>query len=292
MLEGVAFAFRDCLEALKAAGTRIERATAVGGGSKSRLWLKIIATVLGIPIDVPAGGDFGAAFGAARLGLVAATGEPPRASASLAGQWPPPSLPATDAAAAYEDAYRALCPALSRLERGHVAHEQVFSAHRSHPLRGAREPQRPRLQALRCGARRSWARRWPSICGSPSCYWHSFCWTRHRSVRRRDFPARLAGPGRPDGACTAQGRGGVRDVPAARRPVLHLSRPRHRSRRRNARAVQSQRVGDRPAHRKADASHGRRAAVGHRQHVLATGATWRVRPPIPIPTCSPMPRPR
>ena len=30
-------------------------------------------------------------------------------------------------------------------------------------------------------------------------------------------------------------------------------------------------------------------AVGHRQSVLATGATWPAPPPIPIPTCSPMP---
>ena len=105
VLDGVAFAFRDCLEALKAAGTRIERATAVGGGSKSRLWLKIIATVLGVPIDVPAGGELGAAFGAARLGLVAATGEPPRAvlrSPAMAST----ILPVANAAAAYEDAYR------------------------------------------------------------------------------------------------------------------------------------------------------------------------------------------
>ncbi|HTN95821.1 MAG TPA: xylulokinase, partial [Nordella sp.] len=46
VLDGVAFAFRDCLEALKADGTDVARATAVGGGSNSRLWLKIIATAL------------------------------------------------------------------------------------------------------------------------------------------------------------------------------------------------------------------------------------------------------
>lgn len=74
VLDGVAFAFRDCLEALEAAGTAIERVTVVGGGSHSVLWLRIIATVLGLPIDLPARGDFGAAFGAARLGLVAASG--------------------------------------------------------------------------------------------------------------------------------------------------------------------------------------------------------------------------
>jgi len=74
VLDGVAFAFRDCLEALKGAGTAIDRLTAVGGGSRSELWLTIIATVLNLPIDVPRAGDFGGAFGAARLGLIAATG--------------------------------------------------------------------------------------------------------------------------------------------------------------------------------------------------------------------------
>jgi xylulokinase len=73
-LDAVAFAFRDSFEALKDAGTTITRVTAVGGGSKSELWLKIIATVLGVPVDLPAAGDVGGAFGAARLGLIAATG--------------------------------------------------------------------------------------------------------------------------------------------------------------------------------------------------------------------------
>lgn len=73
-LDAVAFAFRDCLESLKDAGTVVSRATAVGGGSKSELWLRIIATVLGVQIDLPAAGDVGGAFGAARLGLIAATG--------------------------------------------------------------------------------------------------------------------------------------------------------------------------------------------------------------------------
>jgi len=74
VLDGVAFAFRDSLEALKAAGTNVGRVTAVGGGTRSQLWLKIIATALDLPVDVPADGDFGGAFGAARLGLIAATG--------------------------------------------------------------------------------------------------------------------------------------------------------------------------------------------------------------------------
>ncbi|MET3645924.1 xylulokinase [Phyllobacterium ifriqiyense] len=78
VLEGVAFAFRDCSRALAAAGTKLERVTAVGGGSRSTYWLKTIATALNIPVDVPADGDFGAAFGAARLGLIAAEQVNPR----------------------------------------------------------------------------------------------------------------------------------------------------------------------------------------------------------------------
>ncbi len=77
VLEGVAFALRDNLEALKSAGTNIDRMLAVGGGSLSKYWLEVIATAMNLPIDVPKDGDFGAAFGAARLGLLAATGKDP-----------------------------------------------------------------------------------------------------------------------------------------------------------------------------------------------------------------------
>ena len=72
VMEGVAFAVRDSHEALKAAGTQLSRVTAIGGGSRSDYWLKLIATILDLPVDLPADGDFGAAFGAARLGLIAA----------------------------------------------------------------------------------------------------------------------------------------------------------------------------------------------------------------------------
>ncbi|MBA5776715.1 xylulokinase [Stappia sp. F7233] len=72
VLDGVAFAFRDCLDALLAAGTDVNRMTAVGGGARSRLWLKIMASVLERNVDVPDNGDYGAAFGAARLGMAAA----------------------------------------------------------------------------------------------------------------------------------------------------------------------------------------------------------------------------
>ncbi|MDZ4094122.1 MAG: xylulokinase [Paracoccaceae bacterium] len=74
VLEGVTFAFRDCRDALAATGTRLERLIAVGGGSRSDYWLSAIATALNCPVLLPVAGDFGGAFGAARLALMAATG--------------------------------------------------------------------------------------------------------------------------------------------------------------------------------------------------------------------------
>ncbi|MGR6433105.1 xylulokinase [Rhizobium sp. PAMB 3174] len=117
VLEGVTFAIRDNLEALKSAGTQISRVTAIGGGSRSHYWLKSIATALGVPVDIPADGDFGAAFGAARLGLIAATGADPvavcTAPATAATIEPDGAL-----AGAYEEAYqryRSLYPAIRAL---------------------------------------------------------------------------------------------------------------------------------------------------------------------------------
>ena len=75
VLEGVAFALRDCRDSLCATGTTIDNLVAVGGGSRSDYWLGVIATALGMPLSIPEAGDFGAAFGAARLGMMAATGD-------------------------------------------------------------------------------------------------------------------------------------------------------------------------------------------------------------------------
>jgi xylulokinase len=77
VLEGVAFSFKDCLDVLTMPLKEPKRLIAVGGGSRSRYWLRTIATVLNLPIAVPEDGDFGAAFGAARLGLCAAENADP-----------------------------------------------------------------------------------------------------------------------------------------------------------------------------------------------------------------------
>lgn len=111
VLEGVAFAFADCRDALGG----LTRATAVGGGSRSRYWLTLMATVLNVPIDVPADGDFGAAFGAARLGLIAATGADPIATCAAPRMKqtidPVPAL--VPAFAEAHAAWRQLYPALA-----------------------------------------------------------------------------------------------------------------------------------------------------------------------------------
>ncbi|RFC65493.1 xylulokinase [Fulvimarina endophytica] len=76
VMEGVAFSMRDCLEA-GAANARPTRLVAVGAGSRSPYWLSLLATVLDTQVVLPEAGDFGAALGAARLGLCAATGDDP-----------------------------------------------------------------------------------------------------------------------------------------------------------------------------------------------------------------------
>lgn len=117
VLEGVTFAIRDNLEALKSAGTSISRVTAIGGGSRSRYWLQSIATSLGVPVDIPADGDFGAAFGAARLGLIAATGADPLSVCS-APKIDETIEPVAALLEAYDTAYaryRALYPAIKSL---------------------------------------------------------------------------------------------------------------------------------------------------------------------------------
>ncbi|MCP3448098.1 xylulokinase [Bradyrhizobium sp. CCGUVB14] len=114
VLEGVAFAARDNLAALSAAGGAITDVDLVGGGSRSPLWAQICADVLGIAVHRVEEGEVGAALGAARLGRLAATGDDPaqictrpRRLASF--------VPRASAASAYDEAYRrwrALYPAL------------------------------------------------------------------------------------------------------------------------------------------------------------------------------------
>lgn len=119
VMEGVAFAVRDCQQVLSDAGTKIGSLIAVGGGSKSDLWLEMIATNLNTPIEVPEDGDFGGAFGAARLGLIAATGADPRAVCTK------PKIekiiePRADLIAAYDEQYRRYCALYPGIEEARI----------------------------------------------------------------------------------------------------------------------------------------------------------------------------
>jgi xylulokinase len=72
VLEGVAYGLRDSLELLRELGIEASTGRISGGGGRSELWRRIVASVLGIPLERSVGADEGAAFGAAMLGGVAA----------------------------------------------------------------------------------------------------------------------------------------------------------------------------------------------------------------------------
>jgi xylulokinase len=69
VLEGVAYGLRDSLELLGELGVEAEVGRVSGGGARSELWLKIVASVLGLPLERTTV-DEGAAYGAALLGGV------------------------------------------------------------------------------------------------------------------------------------------------------------------------------------------------------------------------------
>jgi xylulokinase len=70
VLEGVAYGLRDSLELLRELGCAVEVGRVSGGGARSPLWLKIVSSVLGLPLQRTAV-DEGAAYGAALLAGVA-----------------------------------------------------------------------------------------------------------------------------------------------------------------------------------------------------------------------------
>jgi xylulokinase len=77
VLQGVAFAMMEAATGFRENGAAFGRLLALGGGSRSSVWMSMLADTLGVEIAVPAGSELGAAFGAARLGLIAATGADP-----------------------------------------------------------------------------------------------------------------------------------------------------------------------------------------------------------------------
>jgi xylulokinase len=120
VLEGVAYGLRDSLELLRALGVDAERGRVSGGGARSALWLRIVASILGLPLERTAASEEGAAFGAALLGGVA-TGVFADAAEAVASCVHVTDRIEPDPAwqAVYEDGYarfRMLYPALRPLE--------------------------------------------------------------------------------------------------------------------------------------------------------------------------------
>jgi xylulokinase len=70
VLEGVAYGLRDSLELLRELGVEPESGRVSGGGARSDLWVRIVASVLRLPLERTAVEE-GSAYGAALLGGVA-----------------------------------------------------------------------------------------------------------------------------------------------------------------------------------------------------------------------------
>jgi xylulokinase len=115
VLEGVAYGLRDSLDLVRELGVAPERGRVSGGGARSGLWLRIIASVLELPLERPVVEE-GAAYGAALLGGLAGGVWPDTEAAVAAcvrvrGEVEPE--PAWTAAYAEgRDRFRALYPAL------------------------------------------------------------------------------------------------------------------------------------------------------------------------------------
>ena len=75
VLEGIAFAFRDGMDALTDAGSRIDSISVIGGGSRSKYWGRILSSALRRPLIYRDGSAVGPAYGAARLALMGIDGK-------------------------------------------------------------------------------------------------------------------------------------------------------------------------------------------------------------------------
>lgn len=71
VMEGVAFALKDCMEIARSQGIDVRKTRICGGGAKSALWKQIVADVLEIPVESPVT-EQGPAYGAAILAMVGA----------------------------------------------------------------------------------------------------------------------------------------------------------------------------------------------------------------------------
>jgi len=116
VMEGVAYGLRDSLELLRAVGVEASVGRISGGGARSELWCRIVASVLDLPLErtaVEEGAAYGAALlGGVRAGIFADVGEAVETCVRVTGTVEPE--PAWTSV--YADAYarfKALYPALN-----------------------------------------------------------------------------------------------------------------------------------------------------------------------------------
>src|SRR5262245_48889818 len=119
VLEGVAYGLRDSLELLRALGVQPSLGRVSGGGARSPLWTRIVASVLDLPLEHTSS-EAGAAFGAAllagvRAGVFADAAEAVARCVRPAGRVEPEPAWVEAYAEGY-DRFRALYPALRPLE--------------------------------------------------------------------------------------------------------------------------------------------------------------------------------
>jgi xylulokinase len=120
VLEGVAYGLRDSLELLRGLGVEAHVGRASGGGARSDLWLRIVASVLDLPLERPVVEE-GSAYGAALLAGVAVGSfgdlhEAVEACVRTRGRIEP-EPPWREAYEAGYARFRALYPALRPLEQ-------------------------------------------------------------------------------------------------------------------------------------------------------------------------------
>ena len=119
VLEGVAYGLRDSLELLRELGVTPEQGRVSGGGARSRLWLEIVASVLGLPVELTVVEE-GSAYGAALLaGIAEGVFTDAREAIGSCVRVGETVEPNPDWAHEYEDGYaryRALYPAIRGAE--------------------------------------------------------------------------------------------------------------------------------------------------------------------------------
>jgi xylulokinase len=74
VLEGICCGLVDSLELIRANGTKVAEATVTGGGTRSDVWMQMLADLGNVRIVLRTGADAGPALGGARLALVGCCG--------------------------------------------------------------------------------------------------------------------------------------------------------------------------------------------------------------------------